>query len=65
MYYWGWLALPIAIGLCQPIIWQMTLRLAKVFGDMPASAILHIIGGLTGLIFILLGLRGGSDGLPR
>ena len=55
-----WFLVPILLGLCQPFILQMTLRLAKVLGDMPAAAALHLVGTLTGGVFILLGLRGGN-----
>ena len=55
-----WVLAPIGIGLCQPIIWQMTLRLTKAAGDMPAAAILHAIGALMGGVFVLLGLKGGD-----
>ena len=58
--HWGWFVVPIAIGVCQPMIWQMTLRLAKAFGEMPASAILHLIGAVAGAVFVLAGLRGGD-----
>ena len=60
MQNWGWIAIPIIIGLIQPVIWQMTIRLAKVFGDMPASVILHLIGTLAGALLIAMGLRGGN-----
>ena len=55
-----WFLIPIFLGLCQPFILQMTIRLAKAAGDMPAAAILHLVGALTGGVFMLLGLRGGD-----
>jgi bacterial/archaeal transporter family-2 protein len=56
----GWLLVPVVMGICQPVIWQMTLRLAKTVGDMPAAALLHLVGGAAGGLFILMGLRGGD-----
>ena len=55
-----WFTIPILLGLCQPIILQMTLRLAKVMGDMPAAAALHLVGTIMGGFLILFGLRGGT-----
>ena len=61
MPWWTWFAFPILIGALQPFIIQMTLQLAKVMGDMPASAVLHLVGALAGLLFIGAGLRGGNQ----
>ena len=55
-----WFLIPIFLGLCQPFILQMTLRLAKVLGDMPAAVALHLVGTLMGGLFMLFGLRGGN-----
>ena len=55
-----WFLIPIFLGLCQPFILQMTLRLAKVMGDMPAAMSLHLVGTLMGLLLMLCGLRGGN-----
>ena len=55
-----WFLIPIFLGLCQPFILQMTLRLAKVMGEMPAAMTLHLVGALMGLIFMFFGLRGGD-----
>ena len=55
-----WFLIPIFLGLCQPFILQMTLRLAKVMGDMQAAVSLHLVGTITGGLFILLGLKGGD-----
>ncbi len=55
-----WFLVPIFMGICQPVIWQMTLRLAKTAGDMPAAALLHLVGAVAGGMFMLAGLRGGS-----
>ena len=60
MPHWIWFLAPILIGMVQPIIWQMTIRLAKTAGDMPAAAILHLIGALVGGAFMISGLRGGN-----
>lgn len=61
MPVWAWFIIPVVIGLCQPLIIQMTIQLARVMGDMPASAVLHFVGAFTGAIFVLLGLRGGDS----
>ena len=60
MPWWSWFAFPILIGALQPFIIQMTLQLAKVMGDMPASTVLHLVGTVAGLIFVGAGLRGGT-----
>ena len=61
MPWWVWFIFPVIIGALQPFIIQMTLQLARVMGDMPASAVLHLVGALAGGIFILGGIRGGSQ----
>ncbi len=55
-----WFLVPIFMGLCQPVIWQMTLKLANTAGDMPAAALLHLVGALAGGVFMMAGLRGGT-----
>jgi len=60
MSYIIWFIIPIFLGVCQPFILQMTLRLAKVMGDMPAATALHLVGTVMGGLFILIGLRGGN-----
>ena len=60
MFHWGWLLVPVVVGFAQPVIWQMTLQLAKRVGDMPASVLLHLVGTLAGAVLVLGGLRGGD-----
>ena len=60
MYHWSWVLVPVVIGLCQPVIWQMTLRLAKTAGDMPAAAMMHLVGAVAGGVFVIAGLQGGD-----
>ncbi len=56
-----WFLVPVFMGLCQPILWQMTLRLASVAGNMPAAVILHAVGTVAGGLFMAAGLRGGNN----
>ena len=60
MVHWGWFLVPVAVGLCQPVIWQMTLQLAKRAGDMPASVLMHLVGALAGGLLVLAGMGGGD-----
>ena len=57
-----WLVVPIIVGLSQPLIWQMNLRVARHTGNMESAVILHIIGAVFGLSLALGGLRGGWEG---
>jgi transporter family-2 protein len=57
-----WLVVPVGVGLCQPIIWQMNLRLARHTGDMESAVILHIVGAVFGLSLAAGGLRGSWSG---
>ena len=63
MFHWGWLLVPVIIGMVQQIIWKMTLQLAKSFGDIPASVILHFIGALFGGVLVAFGLKGGDGAI--
>lgn len=60
MPWWSWFAIAVFIGLLQPVIIQMTLNLASVMGDMPASTVLHFVGAIAGTVFVVCGLRGGT-----
>lgn len=53
-----WLAVPLGVGLCQPIIWQMNLRIAAHTGSMESAVILHIVGTVFGVSLAVGGLRG-------
>ena len=58
----AWLLVPVAVGLSQPILWQMNLRVAKHTGDMEAAVILHVVGTGVGLSLALGGMRGEWSG---
>ena len=57
-----WLSIPIIVGLSQPLIWQMNLRMARHTGNMESAVILHIVGAVFGLSLAMGGLRGGWEG---
>lgn len=57
-----WLVVPLVVGLSQPIIWQMNIRLARHTGDMESAVILHIVGTVFGMSLILGGMRGSWEG---
>lgn len=54
-----WLAIPILVGLCQPLIWSMNMAVMRRTGVMEASVILHAVGTAVGLMWLVGGLRGG------
>lgn len=54
----SWLLVPILVGLFQPLLWQMNLRLARASGDMEAAVLLHVVGTVVGIGWIMAGLRG-------
>lgn len=53
-----WLLVPILIGLGQPVLMQMSVRLSKATGEMESAVILHIVGALIGVFWLGVGLRG-------
>ena len=53
----AWLAIPMLIGLSQPVLWQMNLRVAKYTGEMESAVILHLVGTVVGLLCVAGGLR--------
>ena len=55
-----WFIIPIFLGICQPIILQMTIRLSKVMGELPAATALHLVGTAMGAVLMVGGLRGGN-----
>ena len=57
-----WLAIPLLVGLSQPIIWQMNIIIARHTGNMESAVILHVIGAVFGLSLVLGGMRGGWEG---
>ena len=59
-----WLLTPILVGLVQPILWQMNLRVARTTGVVEAAVVLHVVGVAVGLGWWLGGVRGaGWSGL--
>jgi len=58
----AWWTVPLIVGLTQPILWLMNLRLAKESGDMEAAVLLHVVGTLVGLAWIGIGLKGQGFG---
>jgi len=52
-----WLLIPVLVGLAQPVIWQMNVRLAKVTGEMESAVLLHVVGTVVGLGWMSVGLR--------
>ena len=58
----AWWTVPVIVGLMQPILWLMNLRLAKDSGDMEAAVLLHVVGTLVGLAWIGVGLKGQGFG---
>ena len=58
----SWFLVPILVGLFQPLLWQMNLRLARSSGDMEAAVLLHAVGTVVGLAWVLGGLRGQGFG---
>jgi bacterial/archaeal transporter family-2 protein len=53
-----WLIVPILIGLAQPVIMQMSVRVSRVTGEMESAVILHAVGAIIGLLWMGLGIRG-------
>ena len=53
----AWWLVPVVVGLMQPVLWQMNLRLAKGTGDMEAAVILHVVGTVVGFGWVAAGLR--------
>lgn len=52
-----WFIVPVVVGLCQPVIWQMNMEVMKRSGMMEASTILHAVGTTVGMLWLLGGLR--------
>ena len=52
-----WLLIPLLVGLAQPVIWQMNVRLAAVTGEMESAVLLHVVGTAVGLGWMSVGLR--------
>lgn len=53
-----WLLLPVCVGLSQPVIWQMNLAVSSRSGVMESAVVLHLVGTVVGLCWVLGGLRG-------
>ncbi len=53
-----WFAIPIVMGICHPIVLQMSVRVSKDTGDMESAVILHVIGAIIGLGWVGIGVRG-------
>lgn len=59
-----WLAIPVVVGLCQPLIWSMNMAVMQRTGMMEASTLLHAVGTAVGFLWLLGGLRG-EQGLSQ
>jgi len=63
-----WLLVPLLVGLAQPVIWQMNVRLARATGEMESAVLLHVVGTVVGLGWMSVGLRqsgfGGTFSAP-
>lgn len=55
---WWFVVLPVLVGLAQPVIWEMNVRASKVIGEMEAAVLLHVVGAVVGVGWVLGGLRG-------
>jgi transporter family-2 protein len=47
-----WTLLAISVGLLQPVIWQMNLKVADSTGVLEAAVVLHVVGTLFGLVLL-------------
>ena len=54
----AWLLAPILVGLSQPVLWQMNVRVSDRSGEMEAAVVLHVVGAVAGAAIALAGLRG-------
>ena len=52
-----WLLIPLLVGVAQPVVWQMNVRLAKATGEMESAVLLHVVGTVVGLGWMSVGLR--------
>ena len=52
-----WLLIPLMVGIAQPVLWQMNVRLAKATGEMESAVLLHVVGTVVGLGWMSVGLR--------
>lgn len=55
-----WLIIPVLVGLAQPVVMQMCVRVSRATGDMESAVILHVIGAVVGIAWLGAGLRGGG-----
>ncbi len=53
-----WIVIPLVVGLSQPVLWQMNVRVAESTGHVEAAVLLHVIGAGAGIGFVMAGLRG-------
>ncbi len=53
-----WLLAPILVGLSNPVLWQMNVRMSDRSGEMEAAVVLHVVGALAGAAIVTLGLKG-------
>ncbi len=53
-----WILIPLLVGLSQPVLWQMNLRVAQTTGYMEAAVLLHVVGAAAGFGFVFAGMRG-------
>lgn len=53
-----WFLLPVVVGLTQPVIWQMNLAVAQRTGIVESAIVLHLVGTVVGIGWLLAGARG-------
>jgi transporter family-2 protein len=61
MRFLYWLA-PVVVGILQPVIWGMNLRVDKASGPIEAATVLHVVGVFAGLAWFAVGVRGAGFG---
>jgi hypothetical protein len=52
----AWVLVPIVAGMTIPPFVAMNLRMASKVGDMEAAVVLHAVGTLAGLLWVMLGM---------
>jgi bacterial/archaeal transporter family-2 protein len=56
----AWFLVPMLVGVLQPVIWGMNLKMKSGTGVMESATLLHLVGTVVGLGWFLAGMRGGG-----
>ena len=60
-----WFVVPVVVGALTPVVLQMSVQMASRVGHMESAVVLHLVGTLAGVGWMVVGFRGaGFTQLP-